>query len=34
MGMVRAAMEGRREGWEVRLERSMEVKGDRGDVLF
>jgi hypothetical protein len=33
-GIVREAREGRRAVCEVRLERSMEVKGDSGEVGF
>ena len=34
MGMERRATEGRRVGWEVRLDKSMDVSGERGDAVF
>ncbi len=34
MGITRSAIGGRREGCDVRLERSIDVRGERGDVVF
>lgn len=34
IGTERVAIFGVRDGWEVRLERSMAVRGERGEVWF
>ena len=34
MGMVRDKMAGRREGCEVKLDRSIDVSGDSGEVVY
>lgn len=32
--MVSVEIWGKRDGWDVKFERSMEVRGDKGDVGF
>jgi len=34
IGILREAMCGTKFGWDVRLERSMDVRDDNGDVVF
>jgi hypothetical protein len=34
MGILRDEMEGRRAGWDVRLDSSIDVRGERGEVVF